>query len=259
MPYPCYTINYITMNMKKVLLISTLLIAFMGTSHGQFGKLVNKAKKSAESLKEKATGQSGALDIAGGLKEALNEGVDEAVNNLSAKDGFLKSSYKILIPKEAAKVVSKLKMVPGFGDVEDQLISKMNEAAEIATKEATPIFVSAIKGMTIKDAKAILFGDGDAATRYLEGSARQKLYSSFLPIIQSALNEVNATKYWNDIVKKYNSLPLTRDLNPDLDDHVNNKALDGLFGLIEVKEEGIRNDVNQRTSPLLRDVFKELD
>ena len=251
------------MKMKKLIIISGLLLAFMGPAEAQFGKLLDKAKDSASSLKdkaEKAMGDSSStLDIAGGLKAALNEGVDEAVSSLSTTDGFLKSQYKILIPKEAATVISKLKRVPGFGDVEDKLINKMNEAAEIATKEATPIFIDAIKSMSISDAKSILFGEDDAATRYLEGSARKKLYASFLPIIQSALNQVDATKYWKSIVKKYNSLPLTKDVNPDLDDHVNTKALDGLFGLIETKEEGIRTDVNQRTSPILKDVFKELD
>lgn len=244
---------------KKIIISVFVSILFLNTAHSQIGTLLNKAKESASSITKMVNGDEGALDISGGLKEALNKGVDEAVQNLSATDGFLKSTYKVLIPEDATKVITKLKMVPGFGDVEEQLISKMNAAAEIAAKKATPIFVDAIKGMSIQDAKSILFGNGDAATRYLESSSRQKLYSAFLPVIVSALQEVNATKYWNTVVKKYNSIPLTKDLNPDLDDHVNNKALDGLFSLIEVKEGGIRNDVNQRTSPLLKDVFGELD
>ena len=197
--------------------------------------------------------------IAGGLKEALDKGVTEAVSSLSAKDGYLASPYKILVPEDAQKIVSKLKLVPGFQNVEKELVAKMNEAAEVAAKEATPIFVSAIKDMSITDAKDILFGEDDSATRYLETGSRSKLYNLFLPIIQNALQQVDATKYWNGIVTKYNKLPLTKDLNPDLDDHVNDKALDGLFGLIQVKETGIRKDVNQRTSPLLKDVFGELD
>jgi len=246
--------------MNKKLILSALACALvMSTAEAQIGNLLNKAKESASSITKMVNGEDAGLDISGGLKEALNKGVDDAVQNLSATDGFIKSPYKVLIPEDASKVISKLKMVPGFGDVEEQLISKMNAAAEIATKKATPIFVDAIKGMTIKDAKSILFGEGDAATRYLEGSSRNKLYAAFMPVIASALQEVNATKYWNSVVKKYNSIPFTKDLNPDLDDHVNNKALDGLFSLIEVKEGGIRNDVNQRTSPLLKDVFGELD
>lgn len=245
--------------MKNVILLSLSMLFVSTASFGQFGKLLDKAKESASSLKKMGSAEGGALDISGGLKEALNKGVDEAVTKLSATDGYLSSPYKILIPKEASKIISKLKMVPGFGDVEDQLISKMNAAAEIAAKKATPIFVDAITGMSITDAKDILFGNPDAATRYLESSARQSLYKLFMPVIQSALNEVNATKYWNSVVTKYNKLPLTKDLNPDLDDHVNGSALNGLFSLIEVKEEGIREDVSQRTSPLLQDVFGKLD
>ncbi len=245
--------------MKKTILLSFTMILLATSGYGQFGKLLDKAKESASSLKKKGGADGGALDISGGLKEALNKGVGEAVSKLSATDGYLKSPYKILIPKDAAKVISKLKMVPGFGDVEEQLIAKMNAAAEIAAKEATPIFIDAIKGMTIVDAKDILFGNPDAATRYLESSTRKNLYKLFMPIIKSALNEVDATKYWNGVVTKYNKLPLTKDMNPDLDDHVNSKALDGLFSLIEVKESGIRSDVEQRTSPLLMDVFGKLD
>jgi len=235
------------------------MVFLSSSAYGQFGKLLDKAKESANTIKKIGTKDSGALDISGGLKEALNKGVGEAVTKLSATDGYLSSPYKILIPKDAQKIISKLKMVPGFGDVEDKLISKMNAAAEIAAKKATPIFVDAITGMSITDAKDILFGKPDAATRYLESSARKSLYTLFMPVIQSALNEVDATKYWNSVVRKYNKLPLTKDLNPDLDDHVNDSALNGLFSLIEVKEDGIRSDVSQRTSPLLQDVFGKLD
>lgn len=249
--------------MTKFIIIIVLQVALLGSVEAQFGNILKKAKDSAGELtkigKDLGTKNSSTLDIASGLKAALNEGVTSAVTSLSADDGYLSSPYKILIPEDAQKVVSKLKMVPGFGDVEDKLINKMNAAAEIAAKEATPIFVNAIKGMTIKDAKAILFGDGDAATRYLESGSRKALYSTFMPIIQDALKQVNATKYWNSLVTKYNKLPLTKDVNPDLDDHVNNKALDGMFSLVERKEAGIREDVAQRTSPLLMDVFGELD
>jgi len=235
------------------------VVALTNQSYGQFGKLMDKAKESANSIKKMANGETDELDISGGLKEALNKGVTEAVDKLSAEDGFLESPYKVLIPEDAVKVIRTLKKVPGFHDVEDKLIAKMNAAAEVATQKAAPIFVDAIKQMSIKDAKAILFGEDDAATKYLEGSSRKNLYDTFLPIIVSALSEVDATKYWNSVITKYNSIPLTKDVNPNLDDHVNNKALDGLFSLIELKEAGIRTNVSQRTTPLLKDVFGELD
>ena len=131
----------------------------------------------------------------------------------------------------------------------------MNSAAEIAAKKATPIFVNAIKQMSFKDASAILTGPENAATSYLESTSRVPLYNEFLPVIQSSLDEVNARTYWKSVVSAYNSLPFIKKMNPDLDDHVNNKALDGLFALVAVKEKGIRTDVNQRTSELLKKVF----
>lgn len=245
--------------------MKTLIICFvafalsLSTANAQFGKLLDKAKDSASALKKASNGDASGLDIAGGLKEALEKGTLDAVSSLSAKDGYLKGAYKIEAPEDAQKIISKLSMVPGFQDLESNLTSKMNEAAEIAAKKAGPIFVDAIKGMSITDAKNILFGEDNAATEYLSSSARTKLYSEFLPIIQSSLDEVNARSYWKSAVDKYNQIPLTKDMNPELDDHVNNKALDGLFSLIAKKELGIRADVDQRTSPLLKDVFGQLD
>lgn len=243
----------------RIFILSILAIALFSTSvNAQFGKLLDKAKESATAI-TKSGGTDGGFDISGGLKEALEKGTLEAVSSLSEKDGYLKSAYKIELPGEAQKVVSKLKMVPGFQDVEANLITKMNEAAEIAAKKAAPIFVNAIKQMSFTDAKNILFGEDNAATQYLTNTSKAALYAEFMPVIQASLDEVNARTYWKSAVDKYNSIPLTKDLNPELDDHVNNKALDGMFGLIAKKELGIRKDVDQRTSPLLKDVFGQLD
>ena len=225
-------------------------------SYAQIGGLINKAKQEVE----KTVGASGGEDAtAKGLKEALNKGIESAVNQLSADGGYLNSQYKVLIPQDAQKVIKVVKSIPGFEDVEDQLINKMNQAAEIAAKKATPIFINAITSMTIKDASNILFGDRDAATRYLEKTSRKSLYDAFLPVIQSSLDEVNARTYWKTVVDAYNKVPFQKKINPELDDHVNNKALDGLFSLIEDKENGIRSDKDQRTTQLLKDVFSKLD
>jgi hypothetical protein len=245
--------------MRLVILILGLLLFSLTSSTAQLKGLLKSAKEAAGSLTDIKEGNTDGLDIAGGLKEALNKGVESAVTSLSAKDGYLDSPYKLLLPDDVKNVVRKLKVVPGFGDVEDKLIKKMNETAELAAKEATPIFVDAIKSITITDAKSILFGEDDAATSYLSAKSRTKLYDAFAPVIQKAMSTTGITKYWSSVVTKYNKLPLTKDVNPDLEDHVNNKSLDGLFGLISVKEEGIRSDVSQRTSPLLQDVFSKLD
>jgi len=245
--------------MKKLILFC-LALAFSMNAQAQFGKLLDKAKNSDIGKKvDGVLADDGTLDIGGGLKQALELGVEEAVTALSADNGYYESPYKILLPEEARKVVDKLKLVPGFANVERDLVKKMNEAAESAAKKATPIFVDAIKAISFEDARNILMGDDDAATVYLENSSRDRLYDAFLPVIQGALDEVNARSYWKSVVEKYNSLPFTSEVNPELDDHVNNKSLDGLFGLIEVKEKGIREDVSQRTTPLLKDVFSKQD
>ena len=201
--------------------------------------------------------EEGEIDL--GLKQALEFGVKEAVNKLSADKGYLESPYKILVPEEARVIVSKVKMVPGFQDVEKQLIEKMNKAAELAAAKATPIFVDAITSITIKDAMNLLMGEDDAATRYLEIQTRDSLYSAFLPVIQSALDEVHAREYWKTVVTAYNNLPFVTKVNPKLDDYVNQKALDGLFSLIEVKEARIRNNASERTTDLLKNVFAKQD
>lgn len=243
----------------KVLIISVMSLFFSASvANAQFGKLLDSAKESVDKLKE-IGGDEGAVDISGGLKEALENGVSEAVDKLGADEGYYESPYKILVPEEALKVVSTVSKVPGFKNVETKLVRKMNEAAELAVKKATPIFVSAIKQMTIKDAKDILFGADDAATGYLKESSNQKLYDDFRPIITAALDEVNANSYWSSAVGAYNKIPLTKDVNPELDDHVTNKSIEGLFSLIAKKELGIRTDIGQRTSPLLIDVFGKLD
>ena len=235
---------------QSLVLVALLMLSTESTA--QFGKLLDKAKTAVSG----GAGLSQA-DIGNGLKEALEVGVTDAVSTLSAEDGYLASAYKIELPSEASKVVSKLKMVPGFSNVEEDLINKMNEAAELAAQKATPIFVNAIKEMTFADAKNILVGEDNAATTYLQKSSREKLYAEFMPIIQKALDEVNARDLWQKASAAYNKIPLTKDVNTQLDEHVNEKALDGLFGLIAVKEEGIRNDHSLRSSDLLKKVFAE--
>jgi hypothetical protein len=236
---------------SRVILIALLGILTCYHADAQIGDFLKKAKK--EVLGEESS------DVGLGLKQALEFGVDAAVQKLSAENGYLVSPYKILVPDEAQKVVEKLKYVPGFENVERDLVEKMNRAAESAAKKATPIFISAIKQMTFRDAMNILMGERDAATRYLEGTTRDQLYAEFMPVIQAALDEVNAREYWRSATEAYNKIPFTNKVNTELDDHVNNKALDGLFGEIEVKEGKIRGDKSERKTDLLREVFAKQD
>lgn len=221
------------------------------TAHAQLKDILNKTKEKL------GTSTGGDIDL--GLKQALEFGVREAVDKLSADRGYLDSPYKILVPEEAQFIITRVKTIPGFQDVEQQLVDKMNKAAELAAKKATPIFVDAITSLTISDAMNILMGEKDAATKYLETQTRSQLYTTFMPEIQSALDEVHAREYWKSVITAYNNIPFVKKVNPALDDHVNNKALDGLFSLIRVKEEKIRSDQSQRTTDLLKKVFAQQD
>ena len=241
---------------KRFLPLVMLLLTF-SFANAQLKGALDKAKNKAG---EVVGGGSLSQDEVGqGLKEALNKGVGEASDFLSKKDGYYQSPYKILLPDEAQAVVKKLKMVPGFENVEANLVEKMNRAAEDAAVKAKPIFLSAIKSMTFKDAMNILMGNDDSATRYLEGATFKQLYGEFMPIIQESLDKVGAREYWRTAVTAYNKLPMVEKTNPELDDHVNRKALGGLFGLVEKKEAGIRNDSSLRNSDLLKKVFAQQD
>ena len=194
-------------------------------------------------------------EVGNALKEALELGVGEAVKNLSATDGYNASIYKILLPEEAKKVTDKLKNIPGFNKVEAELVLRLNRAAELAAKEAGPIFIQAIKELSFQDAIGLLKGNEDAATRFLESKTDTALTAKFLPVIAKALDEVNARTYWRDAVTAYNKIPLIQKVNPELDKYVTEKSIDGMFALIQVKEKKIRTDVAARTSDLLKKVF----
>ncbi|MEM9822222.1 MAG: DUF4197 domain-containing protein [Bacteroidota bacterium] len=238
--------------MKKIFLLCLCLsFAFQMQAQGLKG-LMNKAEKALK-------GGLSSEDAGNGLKEALNIGVGEAVDFLSKENGYYKSPYKILLPAEAKKVTKKLGVVPGFKNAEQTVIEKINRAAEDAATKAKPIFVSAIKQMTFKDAMNILMGNKDAATRYLEKSTYDQLYQEFKPVIIASLDKFNARNYWRGAVKAHNKLPLTKDINPELDDYVTKQALSGMFGLVEQKESDIRGDQSLRTTDLLKKVFAKQD
>jgi hypothetical protein len=198
-------------------------------------------------------------DIANGLKQALNFGVDDSVKFLSKDGGYYNSVYKILLPPEARKVTDRLKGIPGFGDIEEVIVKKLNQGAEDAASKAGPIFFDAIKTMTFDDAMNILMGQENAATNYLSNKTYNNLYGEFNPIIDSSLNKFNAQEYWAKAVNTYNKIPFIDKVNPDLGDYVTTEALEGLFALVAKKEVGIRADVSQRTTDLLRKVFAKQD
>ncbi len=199
-------------------------------------------------------------DIGQGLKEALNIGVQKGANDLSQNGGYFNDmAYRILLPEEAQVVTRKLSGIPGFTDLESVVIRKINQGAELAAKEAGPIFLNAIKQMTIQDAMGILKGERNAATAYLERVTFDELYSKFNPIIISALDQFDARQVWGDATTAYNRIPFINPVNTSLEDHVTRQALRGLFKKVELEEEKIRTDINARSSELLRRVFAQQD
>ena len=203
-------------------------------------------------------GTSG-IDISGGLKEALNNGISKQVSKLTSLDGFYKNqAVKILMPEELQKVDKALRNI-GMGSLADEGIKMLNRAAEDAVKESTPIFVNAVKNMNFTDAKNILMGNESSATNYLQNSTTTPLYAKFNPVIKNSFAKVGADKVWTNIIKKYNTIPFVTKVNPDLTDYTTNKALEGVFKMIAVEEKNIRTDIKARTSPLLQQVFAMQD
>lgn len=195
------------------------------------------------------------LDISGGLKEALNNGISKQVTKLTAVDGFYKNeAVRILLPEELKKVDSGLRKI-GLSSLADEGIKALNRAAEDAVKEASPIFVDAVRNMTFTDAKTILMGKENSATQYLENSTSTSLYSKFNPVIQNSFNKVGADQVWANIIKRYNAIPFVKKVNPDLTDYVTNQAMKGVFKMIAVEEKNIRTNLSSRSSVLLQRVF----
>ena len=199
------------------------------------------------------------LDISGGLKEALNNGISKQVTKLTAVDGFYRNeAVKILLPEELKKVDSGLRKI-GLSKLADEGLKAINRTAEDAVKEATPIFVNAVTSMSFADAKNILMGNENAATNYLENTTSMALYGKFNPVIKSSFSKVGADKVWANIITKYNAIPLVKKVNPDLTDYVTNQAMNGVFKMIAVEEKEIRTNLNARTSALLKNVFAVQD
>lgn len=230
--------------MKKIFLF---LIVFQLFGCGELQQVINQLPQETSGI--------GNLDIASGLRQALDMGIDKQVAKLTKENGFFKNELvKILLPKELQKVDKTLRDV-GLGNLADEGLRVLNRAAEDAVGEATPIFISAVKGITFSDAKTILLGNDNAATQYLTNSTKTALYAKFNPVIKNSFKKVGADKIWKNLITKYNSIPLTNNVNPDLTDYVTQEALNGVYTMIAVEEKEIRTKVSSRTTDLLRKVF----
>lgn len=237
---------------KAIYLTCTIVICSVFSSMAQFDKLKKNIGKKIESASSTGFSQE---EVGSGLKEALTNGVEKGVSQLSKPDGFFKDlSIKIPLPQEVSKVESKLRSL-GQGKQVDQAIESINRAAEDATLAAKNIFVEAIKGMSINDAISILRGEVNAATAFLDESTRAELSSKFEPMVRASLDKVGATKNWNTIFTNYNKLPLVQHVNPDLVSYATGKAIDGLFIQIAKEELNIRRNPSARSTDLLKKVF----
>jgi hypothetical protein len=238
--------------MKRII-IFLLFVPLIATA--QLGEL----KKIAISKIPKNTKLATIPDINAGLKEALNNGITKQVSKLTAENGFYKNNaVKILLPSELQKVDRTLRSL-GMSNLADEGLKLLNRAAEDAVKEATPIFVDAVKNMTFADAKTILMGNENSATTYLETATSTALYDKFSPVIASSLDKVNANKIWAQIITKYNSIPLVNKVSPDLKDYVTKETMKGVFKMVAVEEKEIRVNLKARTSPLLQSIFAMQD
>ncbi|MBP8724626.1 MAG: DUF4197 domain-containing protein [Saprospiraceae bacterium] len=233
----------------KIAFFALVSLLSFSACNAQFDKLLNKVKTLEVSTE----------DVATGLREALTKGAVQGSELLHQRDGYFKSIYKIALPEDARQVCNKLRVIPGFSAVEDEVSEKINRAAEDAAIRAKPIFVDAIRQMTIQDAWNILKGSDDAATLYLKETTTQALYDAFQPVIGESMEKVGAVQVWSAAVNQYNQIPFVKKANPDMSDYVTRKALDGLFLKIAEEELNIRSNVSARTSDLLRKVFARQD
>jgi len=233
--------------MKKILILA---VAISLSSCAEMQQVLNQFPQ---------TQGIGGVDVAGGLKEALNNGISKQVTKLTTTDGFYRNeAVKILLPEELRKVDAGLRRI-GLSALADEGLKVLNRAAEDAVKEATPIFVDAVRNITFMDARSILMGNESSATNYLQNSTSTALYGKFNPVIKNSFTKVGADKVWTNIITKYNSIPLVNKVNPDLTDYVTNQALNGVFKMVAVEEKNIRTNLSARTSILLQKVFAMQD
>ncbi len=213
---------------------------------------------SCDVLSRLPTGMGGVTEgeASAGIKEALGQGLVRAVLQLNRPDGFFKDAfYKVLLPPDAKKIENTLRDL-GMNKMVDKAILAINRAAEDAAGFAKPIFVDAIKSMTISDAIGLIKNGDTSATHFFRVKTTDKLIAAFMPVIKSSLDKVEATKYYGDIVTTYNNFPTTfKKINPDLPSFVTGRATDALFDIVAKEEINIRQNILARTTDLLRKVF----
>jgi len=235
-----------------------ILISFvlLGTAQAQaqikFDKMKDKAKAAVQG---KGKGLSND-EIISGLKEALSIGSNNAAGFASKLDGFNKNQLiRIPFPPDAEKMKNKLSRVPGMNSKIEEFETTLNRAAEEAALSAANIFVNAVKSMLVSDGLSILNGVDSAATLFLRDKTSAQLRETFQPIVKAAIDKVEVTKYWTPLVNTYSKMPLAEPVNPNLEEYVTDRAMLGLFKLLMIEEQKIRQDPAAQVTDLLKKVF----
>ncbi|MFB6455755.1 DUF4197 domain-containing protein [Chitinophaga sp. Hz27] len=244
--------------MLKRSLLVLLGVFSLHTSQAQLLSKLKKLSKTTTTSSTTTTSLSSISesDASSAIKEALSNGVAAGIKKLSVKDGFFGNDiYKMLLPEDAVKIGNTLRQL-GMGKLVDNAILQINRSAEKAVGFAAPIFVDAIKEMTLTDALNLVKGGNTSATDYFKGKTTDKLKAAFAPVIKGSLDSTMATKYYGELVTNYNKLPTTfNKVNPDLQDYVTTKAVNALFDQISKEEVNIRANPVARTTDLLKKVF----
>ncbi len=208
-------------------------------------------------------------EVVDGLKQALTIGADSAASRLAATDGYYRDqAVRILLPPEAEIITDNLSLIPGGDKLVEDLILRINRAAENAAREAAPVFASAVRNMTIQDGFAILRGENDAATTYLRSATWDELYGLYQPRIRTSIDRpvagnMSASESWDVLTGQWNRLASSavgrmsdlQTVDTQLDRYLTERALDGLFLKLAEQEEIIRTNPAARVTDLLRRVF----
>ncbi len=254
--------------MKKIVYLSFLSFCSVSVYSQTIGDVLGGIEKvtGIKTSDTKSNSSGGNVDLSGlssaeistALKQALNLGVEEGIDKLSAEDGYFKNELvKILMPEELRKVENVLRSF-GLSSLADEGVKLFNRAAEDAVTEAAPIFANAITSMSFDDAKNILLSGDNAATDYLEFKTSEQLYQAFEPKVQASLGKVGADKVWNKLITSYNMFT-GKNITTDLNQYVTQEALNGVFKMVAEKESNIRDNAVFRTTSVLQDVFGALD
>lgn len=242
-------------NVLAAALLAAFVAAAAGCTTAQLQQGVDSVLGSTGATGTQVTN----ADVANGLKEALQQGISKGAAQASQTDGYFKNALiKILFPPEAVKLEQRLRQI-GLGAQCDKFILALNRGAENAAQEAKPIFITAIKSLTFSDVWNILTGEKNAATNFLRRTTTQQLVSAFKPHLTASIQKTDATRLYGELVTRYNQLPLVQKVNPDLADYATQKAVEGLFTLVEQEERNIRANPVARTTELLRRVFARQD